>query len=130
LGAARFRASCGQSRSMEEVGRHRARPAARYCALAELTRNTRLCVSGRATLRRCSARRGERMTQPLCSALGLLCAISIAGAQSSGQLQQQLQELKQQYAETTRALEQRIAALEQQIEKERTAAAAPKEGTV
>lgn len=61
---------------------------------------------------------------------GLLCAISIAGAQTSGQLQQQLQELKQQYVETARALDQRIAALEQQIEKERAAAATPKEGTV
>ena len=61
---------------------------------------------------------------------GLLCAISIAGAQTSGQLQQQLQELKQQYAETPRALEQRIAALEQQIEKEKATAATPKEGTV
>ena len=36
--------------------------------------------------------------------------------------QQQLQELKQQYAETTRALEQRIAALEQQIEKDKAGA--------
>jgi len=59
----------------------------------------------------------------------LLCALSIANAQT-GPLQQQLQELKDQYAATTRALEQRIAALEQQIEKERAAAAAPKEGTV
>jgi maltoporin len=59
---------------------------------------------------------------------GLLWSISIAGAQTP--LEQQLQELKQQYAETTRALERRITALEQQIEKERAAAAAPKEGTV
>ena len=59
---------------------------------------------------------------------GLLWAIAIAGGQTP--LEQQLQELKQQYAQTTRALEQRIKALEQQIEKERTAAAAPKEGTV
>jgi len=58
---------------------------------------------------------------------GVLCAIAIAGAQP---LQQQLQELKQQYAETARSLEQRIAALEQQIEREKSAAATPKEGTV
>lgn len=45
-------------------------------------------------------------------------------------LEQQLQELKQQYVETTRTLEQRIAALEQQIETQRAAAATPKEGTV
>jgi maltoporin len=60
----------------------------------------------------------------------LLSAASIAAAQSQGQLEQQLQELKQQYAETTHALEQRIAALEQQIDKQRAAAATPKEGTV
>ena len=56
--------------------------------------------------------------------------VSICRAQQSDPLEQQLQELKQQYAETTRALEQRIAALEQQIEKQKAAAAAPKEGTV
>src|SRR5262249_55693021 len=62
-------------------------------------------------------------------AASLLCALSIARAQTVP-LQQQLQELKDQYAATTRALEQRIAALEQQIEKERAVAAAPKGGTV
>jgi len=55
---------------------------------------------------------------------------SIAGAQTPAPLEQQLQELKQQYAETTHSLEQRIAALEQQIEREKAAAATPKEGTV
>jgi len=61
----------------------------------------------------------------------LLCAMAIARAQSPAQLEQQLQELKEQYAETTRAMEQRIAALEQQIAKERAAATTtPKEGTV
>ena len=43
---------------------------------------------------------------------GLLCTMAIARAQSPEQLEQQLQELKQQYAETTRTMEQRIAALE------------------
>ncbi|MBV8902127.1 MAG: hypothetical protein JOZ22_00700, partial [Acidobacteriia bacterium] len=57
-------------------------------------------------------------------------AIAIASAQSPTQLEQQLQELKQQYAETTGAMEQRIAALEQQIQSQRAAAATPKEGTV
>jgi maltoporin len=42
------------------------------------------------------------------------------------QLEQELQSLKQQYLETTRALEQRIAALEQQIVKERETADKPK----
>lgn len=60
-------------------------------------------------------------------AVALLVTVSIAGAQQQPSLQQQLEELKQLYAETTRSLEQRIAALEQQIEKQRTA---PKEGAV
>ena len=60
----------------------------------------------------------------------LFSAVVIAAAQSNPQLEQQLQELKQQYAETTRAMEQRIAALEKQIQTQRAAAAAPKEGTV
>ncbi len=42
-----------------------------------------------------------------------------ASPQSSDQLQQQLQELKQQYDATTRDLEHRIAALEQRIEREK-----------
>jgi maltoporin len=42
-----------------------------------------------------------------------------APAQQQDQLQQQLQELKDQYAKMTRDLEQRIAALEQQIEKQK-----------
>ena len=78
-----------------------------------------------------SLRRGE---QPFRSLIGCvtLAALGVAGAtgQQPEQLQQQLQELKQQYAETARAMEQRIAALEQQIQKERAAAATPKEGTV
>ena len=60
--------------------------------------------------------------------------MGIAGAQSTADLAQQLQELKQQYAQTTRAMEQRIAALEQQIANDQTPAAAtpvtPKQGTV
>ena len=39
---------------------------------------------------------------------GLLWLVPNAGAQTAAQLQQQLQELKQQYAETARTLEQRI----------------------
>jgi maltoporin len=58
--------------------------------------------------------------------MGLLCVLSIAPAQTSD-LQQQLKELKDQYAAVTRALEDRIAALEQQIDKQKSAS---KEGTV
>jgi maltoporin len=60
----------------------------------------------------------------------MLHASAMANAQSTTQLEQQLQELKQQYGETTRTMEQRISALEQQIETQRAAAVAPKEGTV
>lgn len=42
-----------------------------------------------------------------------------AAAQQAGPLEEQLQQLKQQYDATTRDLEQRIASLEQQIKKER-----------
>ena len=64
---------------------------------------------------------------------GWLCAISNGAAQSTEQLAQQLQELKEQYAETTRAMEQRIALLERQIAKDQSTAATPatpKQGTV
>jgi len=50
-------------------------------------------------------------------ALGVLSA----NGQQSDQLQQQLQQLKEQYNTTTRALEQRIAALEQQIKEQKEA---------
>src|SRR5690349_6723114 len=52
-----------------------------------------------------------------------------AAAQQTDQLQAQLQQLKQQYAETSRSLEERIAALEAEIERQRTKAA-PSEGTI
>jgi len=49
------------------------------------------------------------------------CILSAAGAsgQEGDPLVQQLQDLKRQYAETTRLMEQRIAALEQQIAKQK-----------
>jgi hypothetical protein len=53
--------------------------------------------------------------------VGLLCAITNAAAQSTDQLEQQLLELKQQYAESTRTMEQRISALEKQIEAQQIA---------
>jgi maltoporin len=69
------------------------------------------------------------MSQLMRIAATSLFVVSLV-AQTSTPLEQQLQELKQQYAETTRAMEQRIAALEQQIEKGKAAAATPKEGTI
>jgi maltoporin len=59
-----------------------------------------------------------------------LWAASIAPAQQTDTLSEQLQQLKQQYADTTRDLEQRIAALERQIAEQRETAAKVKEGTV
>jgi len=50
-----------------------------------------------------------------------------ASAQQGGDLQQQVQQLKQQYEQTTKDLQQRIAGLEQQIQKQNDAAAQPKE---
>jgi hypothetical protein len=71
------------------------------------------------------------MKRPCYGIAGLLCAIATAGAQSTTELEQQLRDLKQQYAETTRTLEQRMAVLEQQLATQRTAASTiPKGGTV
>src|SRR3989442_12829631 len=57
--------------------------------------------------------RGSAMTNRLvCFTVTLVWAASAARAQQTDALQQQLQQLKQQYADTTRLLEQRIAALE------------------
>jgi maltoporin len=55
-----------------------------------------------------------------------------ANAQQTDEMQKQLQQLKQQYEQTTRELQERIAALEQQIKKESEAKQNPtkKEGVV
>src|SRR5271155_2682954 len=53
-----------------------------------------------------------------------------ATAQQANPLEQQLQELKQEYTATTQALELRMAALELQIEKQKEANAKTKEATV
>src|SRR5215470_7860016 len=53
-----------------------------------------------------------------------------ANGQQADQLQEQLQQLKQQHDATTRDLEQRIAALEQEIEKQKEATAKEREATV
>ena len=59
-------------------------------------------------------------------------AVLPARAQQTDELQKQLQQLKQQYEQTTRELQERIAALEQQIKKENEAKQNPprKEGVV
>src|ERR1700741_627728 len=72
-------------------------------------------------------------------ALRIICGIEVlalgftAAAQQSSksdQLQQQLQELKQEYEATTQALALRIATLEQQLQKEKETAAENKAGTI
>jgi maltoporin len=71
-----------------------------------------------------------------CGLVGMLCAITNTAAQSTDQLERQLQELKQQYAESTRTMEQRISALEKQLEAQQiakekaTTPATPTQGTV
>jgi len=64
-----------------------------------------------------------------CIAMISLGGLSAAGQQSD-QLQEQLQELKQQYDTTTRDLQQRIAALEQQIKDDKELQQKTKENTV
>src|SRR5215470_9763103 len=62
-----------------------------------------------------------------------LLGVPSASALQDGDLQQQLQQLKQQYEQTTKDLQQRIAVLEQQIEKQKLAKAEEEkvgEGTV
>jgi maltoporin len=78
-----------------------------------------------------SGRHGKRPIR-----FGICCAVMIslgglnAAGQQSDQLQEQLQELKQQYDTTTRDLQQRIAALEQQIKDDKEVQQKTKENTV
>lgn len=62
--------------------------------------------------------------------LTILSLVPVATAQQGDSLQQELEQLKQQYAQSTRQLENRIAALEQQIKEEKEAAAKVKDTTV
>jgi maltoporin len=63
-------------------------------------------------------------------ALMTLVAWSSASAQSASALELQVQELKQQYEQTSEDLRQRIAALEQQLEQQKKATAEAKDATV
>jgi maltoporin len=62
--------------------------------------------------------------------VALLCAVPPAVAQQPDSLEQQLQQLKQEYADTTRDLEQRIAALERQLTEQKESAAKTGQRTV
>src|SRR5271170_5210172 len=78
-----------------------------------------------------STKTGIRRSRPymLCMAATLL-GTPYATAQQTDPLEQQLQELKQEYTATTQALELRMAALELQIEKQKQASEKTKEATV
>ncbi|PWT86779.1 MAG: hypothetical protein C5B57_00465 [Blastocatellia bacterium] len=76
-----------------------------------------------------------RNPQPLQSGLAwtavlILLEISSAFAQSTTDLEQQVQQLQQQYEQATRDLQQRIAALEQQIQEQKEATAKAREATL
>ena len=78
-----------------------------------------------------------RRSQPIRSIFWCAFMVSFVGPRAAGQeadplqqMQRQLEQLKQQYADTARAFEQRIAVLEQQLEKQKEADAKAKEGTV
>ena len=57
----------------------------------------------------------------------VLSVVLLAPAQQTDEVQKQIQQLKQQYEQTTRELQERIAALEQQIKKENEARQNPTE---
>jgi maltoporin len=68
--------------------------------------------------------------QLMCFTVTLVSAVSSAPAQETATLQQQLVQLKREYADTTRELELRIASLEHQIEGRKMTNAKRQEGTV
>ena len=74
--------------------------------------------------------RRENPIRLVCAVVVIFSGVLSASAQQPGDLQQQLQQLKQQYEETTRELQARIAALEQQVEKQKEASGTAKEGAI
>src|SRR6266849_2712578 len=68
--------------------------------------------------------------QLVCFTVTIVWGASSAPGQQTDSLQQQLQQLKQQYVDTTRELELRIAALEHQIEEQKVTQAKKQEGAV
>ena len=88
---------------------------------------------GDATLSRRSRRpktqrmRGALKTKGIAIGVAVVLLPTLASAQQDGGLQQQLQQLKQQYEQTTKDMQERIAVLEQQIQKQNEAAEQRKE---
>ena len=77
----------------------------------------------------------HRLSQPIRSLIWCTAMIPLAVLNANAQqvdplqqLQQQLEQLKQQYADTAKVFEQRIAALEEQLEKQKEASAKAKRG--
>jgi maltoporin len=60
----------------------------------------------------------------------LASGVLIANGQQADDLQQQLQQLREQYAEATRHMEERITALEHKIDEQRESTAKAREGTI
>jgi len=81
---------------------------------ATLSRSFRRAIS--------QSMRGAFTSKGVAIGAAVLLLPSFATAQQDGGLQNQLQELKQQYEQTTRDMQQRIAVLEQQIQKQNEAA--------
>src|SRR6478752_6712963 len=106
------------------------------CKQGEQSLTLKLCVLGRCLIPNLefslSHEYGRRR-----SPIRLVCAVAVtlwgalsASAQQPEDLQQQLQELKRHYEETTQQLQSCIAALEQQIEKQKEASGTAKEGAI
>jgi maltoporin len=66
--------------------------------------------------------RGALKTKGIAIGAAVVLLRTLASAQQDGGLQQQLQELKQQYEQTTKDMQQRITILEQEIQKQNEAA--------
>src|SRR5262249_43098302 len=71
--------------------------------------------------------RAANPKQLACMAIAGVLTVPFASAQQASDLQQELQQLKQQYEQTTKDLQQRITVLEQQIERQNQAAAQERE---
>lgn len=83
------------------------------------------------TLTESSPKFGDRILRALFLLLGFtLGAFCAASAQQESDLQQQLQQLKTQYQQSTDDMQRRIAALEQQIKEEKETQEKTKENTV
>jgi maltoporin len=85
------------------------------------------------TRTRVGGRQSSKVRTFTCGVAAISLGIATAAAQQSGQteqLQQQIDELKQEYQATTQAMQLRIAILQEDLEKQKQATAQNKAGTV